>query len=84
MFDLANQYWDLAEQKPDLEQQGLKLRSAYWYSQSSRELADGLDKIKARKRLAVITKTYGKEETAKATGSREIAATANPGGTTEE
>lgn len=84
MFDLANQYWDLAEQKPDLEQQGLKLRSAYWYSQATRELADGLDKIKARKRLAEITKTYGKEETAKATGSREIAAMAIPGGAAEE
>ena len=38
----------------------------------------------ARKRLAEITKTYGKEETAKATGSREIAAAANPGGATDE
>ena len=79
MFDLANQYWDLAEQKPNLEEQGLKLRAAYWYTQATKELGDGLDKIKARKRLAEIIKTYGKEETAKATARQDIAAVANPG-----
>jgi hypothetical protein len=43
-----------------------------------------LEKIKARKRLAEIIATYGKEETAKATGSREIASVANPVGATDE
>lgn len=76
VFDLANQYWDLAEQKPDLEKQGLKLRAAYWYAQATKELPDGLDKIKARKRLAEIIDAYGKEETAKATARSDIAAAA--------
>lgn len=77
-FDLANQYWDLAEQKPDLEleEQGLKMRAAYWYAQAGKELPDGLDKIKARKRLAEIVEAYGKEETEKATGRSDITAIA--------
>ncbi|MFN0017029.1 MAG: DUF1559 domain-containing protein [Pirellulaceae bacterium] len=83
IFDLANQYWDLAEQKPDLEEQGLKLRAAYWYAQSTKELPDGLEKIKARKRLAEIIAAYGKEETAKATGSDGISAAAKVGGSDE-
>ena len=32
IFDLANQYWDLGEHKPNLEERGLKLRAAFWYS----------------------------------------------------
>jgi cellulose biosynthesis protein BcsQ len=76
VFDLANQYWDLAEQKADLEEQSLKLRAAFWYSQATNELPAGLDKIKARKRLAQIVEAYGKEETEKATGRRDIAAAA--------
>ncbi len=76
VFDLANQYWDLAEQKPDLEKQGLKLRAAYWYAQSTKELPDGLEKIKARKRLSEIIDAYGKEETEKATARSDIAAAA--------
>ena len=77
ILDLANQYWDLAEQKSglELEVQGLKLRAAYWYSQATKELPDGLDKIKARKRLAEIVEAYGKEETEKATGRIDIAIT---------
>ena len=77
-FDLANQYWDLAEQKPDmeLEEQGLKMRAAYWYAQAAKELPDGLDKIKARKRLAEIVEAYGKEETERATGRGDISAIA--------
>ena len=58
IFDLANQYWDLAEQKPALEEQGLKLRAAHWYGQAVKDLPDGLDRIKARKRLADITAAY--------------------------
>jgi len=76
IFDLANQYWDLAEQKPNLEEQGLKLRAAFWYAQAAKELPDGLDRIKARKRLAEIIDTYGKDETEKATGRNDIAAIA--------
>lgn len=76
VFDLANQYWDLAEQKADLEEQALKLRAAYWYSQATKELSDGFDKIKARKRLAQVMEAYGKDETEKATGQRDIAAAA--------
>lgn len=76
IFDLANQYWDLAVQKPDLEEQGLKLRAAYWYAQAIKELPDGLDKIKARKRLTEIIDAYGKEVTEKATGRKDITALA--------
>lgn len=79
VVDLANQYWDLAEKKPDLEQRGLKLRAAYWYAQATSELPDGLDKIKARKRLAEIIKAYGKEETEKATARKDIATAAKVG-----
>ena len=74
IFDLANQYWDLAAHKPAMEAQGLKLRAAYWYAQATKELPDGLDKIKARKRLAEIIETYGKEEAEKATGRSDLAA----------
>ena len=76
VFNLANQYWDLAEHKPDLEEKGLKLRAAYWYSQATRELPDGLDKIKARKRLTQVIEAYGQEETERATGRRDSAAAA--------
>ena len=77
-LDLANQYWDLAEQKSglELEEQGLKLRAAYWYAHAAKDLPDGLDKIKARKRLAEIVEAYGKEETEKATGRSDIGAIA--------
>jgi hypothetical protein len=73
IVDLANQYWDLAEQKPNLEEKGLKLRAAYWYSQAARQLPDGLEKIKARKRLAEIVETYGKEDSERAIGSSVVA-----------
>jgi hypothetical protein len=76
IVDLANQYWDLAEQKPDLEERGLKLRAAYWYAQATSELPDGLDKVKARKRLAEIIEAYGKEETEKATARNDLATAA--------
>lgn len=76
VFNLANQYWDLAEHKPDLEEKGLKLRAAYWYSQATRQLPNGLDKIKSRKRLAEIIEAYGKEETEKAAGRSDLAAAA--------
>lgn len=79
IFDLANQYWELAEHKPDLEEQGLKLRAAYWYAQSVQQLPDGLDKIKARKRLAEVIEAYGKEEAEKATARNDIATAARVG-----
>jgi Protein of unknown function (DUF1559) len=84
VYDLANQYWELAEQRPNLEEQGLKLRAAYWYSQATTQLPDGLEKIKARKRLAAIIETYGREETEKATSRRDIAAAAGIGEASEE
>ena len=83
VVDLANQYWDLAVQKPELEERGLKLRAAYWYAQATKELPDGLDKIKARKRLAEIIEAYGKEETEKATARNDIATAARVGGSDE-
>ncbi|MCE9524680.1 MAG: DUF1559 domain-containing protein [Planctomycetales bacterium] len=83
VFDLANQYWDLAEQKPDLEKQGLRMRAAYWYAQATKELPDGLEKIKARKRLVEIIDAYGKEETEKATARSDVAAAARVGGIDE-
>lgn len=79
LVDLAHQYWDLAGKKPDLEQRGLKLRAAYWYAQATNELPDGLEKIKARKRLAEIIEAYGQEETEKATARNDIATAARTG-----
>ncbi len=83
IVDLANQYWDLAEKKPDLEARGLKLRSAYWYAQAIDGLPDGLDKIKARKRLTEIIEAYGKEETERATARNDIATAARVGASGE-
>jgi hypothetical protein len=75
IFDLADQYWDLAEQRPNLEEQGLKLRAAYWYTAAAKQLPSGLQKIKSRKRLAEIIAAYGKEETEKIVGRSDITAT---------
>ena len=83
LVDLAHQYWDLAEKKPDLEERGLKLRAAYWYAQATSQLPNGLEKIKARKRLAEVIEAYGKEETEKATSRNDIATAAKISGSEE-
>jgi hypothetical protein len=81
MFDLANQYWDLAAEKPDLEKRGLLLRSAYWYSFAVRQLDGGLGKIKAQKRLSEIITACGKEVVEQATATNDIDKIASPGKT---
>lgn len=72
MFDLANQYWDLAAEKPDLEERGLKLRAAFWYSLAAKELPAGLDRIRAQKRLGEIRAAYGKEAVEQATATKDL------------
>lgn len=72
-FDLADQYWDLAEEYKDPQKRGLELRAACWYQKAARDLPPGIAKIKAQKRVEEIVDRFGKEAVEKVSGTELVA-----------
>lgn len=64
-LELADQYWQEAAQAKQPQRRGLHLRAAWWYKQAQSQLAGGLEKVKAEKRLAELTTMYGSEAIAR-------------------
>lgn len=66
---LADHYWDLAQEFKQPQRRSLELRAAFHYAAAMPLLTDGVDLVKAEKRLAETSRIYGKEALAKAGGS---------------
>lgn len=68
-FSLADQYWEMAEQAKPPHSRGLHLRAAFHYQSAANLLPDGLEKLKAQKRIDEAGEIYGKTEVARALAS---------------
>jgi hypothetical protein len=65
-LDLADQYWDLAASHKQPFQRGLHFRACQLYQAAISQLASGLDKLRAQKRVDEARSWYGHEEVLKA------------------
>lgn len=68
-LELADQYWQEASQAKQPQRRGLHLRAAWWYKQAQSQLAGGLERVKAERRLAELTTLYGSEAIARLSGT---------------
>ena len=82
-MDLAHQFWDLAGKKPDLEERA-QVAGGLLVCPGNEPTSNGLEKIKARKRLAEVIEASGKEETEKATSRNDIATAAKISGSEDK
>lgn len=60
-LSLADQYWEMAGSYKQPFTRGLHLRAALCYQTAKDTLPDGLEKLKAQKRIDVVGEIYGKE-----------------------
>jgi len=63
---LADQYWDMADDFKQPQKRNLKLRAAFWYKIAAAQLSDGLEKVRAKRRVEDTEVTYGKFEVERA------------------
>jgi|GEM_PF-2448742 len=59
---LADQYWDMADDFKQPQKRNLKLRAAFWYKVAAHQLADGLEKSRAKRRIDEVEVAYGRFE----------------------
>lgn len=60
-LSLADQYWEMADDYKQPFTRGLHLRAAVCYQTAKATLPDGLEKLKAQKRIDEAGEIYGKE-----------------------
>jgi hypothetical protein len=60
-LSLADQFWDMAGDYKQPFTRGLHLRAALCYRSAQNTLPEGLEKLKAQKRIDEVTNIYGKE-----------------------
>lgn len=60
-LSLADQYWEMADDYKQPFTRGLHLRAAVCYQTAKATLPDGLEKLKAQKRIDEVGEIYGKE-----------------------
>jgi hypothetical protein len=65
-LSLADQYWEMAGDYKQPFTRGLHLRAALCYQTARNTLPDGLEKLKAQKRIDEAGEIYGKEVVARA------------------
>lgn len=65
-LSLADQYWEMADDYKQPFSRGLHLRAAQCYQTAHATLPDGLEKLKAHKRIDEVGEIYGKEIVARA------------------
>jgi len=63
---LADQYWDMADDFRQPQKRNLKLRAAFWYKIATAQLSDGLEKSRAKRRVADVEVMYGAFEVERA------------------
>jgi hypothetical protein len=68
-LSLADHYWEMADDYKQPFTRGLHLRAALCYQQAQNVLPDGLEKLKAQKRIDEVGEIYSKEELQRAIGS---------------
>jgi hypothetical protein len=67
-LSLADQYWEMAEQLKQPQARGLHLRAAFHYHSAALLLEDGLEKIKAQRRIDEAIAIYGKDDLERVNG----------------
>jgi len=60
-LSLADQYWEMAGEYKQPFMRGLHLRAVYCYRAAQNTLPEGLEKLKAQKRIDEAAEIYGKE-----------------------
>ncbi|HEX5106723.1 MAG TPA: DUF1559 domain-containing protein [Pirellulaceae bacterium] len=65
-LSLADHYWEMANDYKQPFSRGLHLRSALCYQTALDQLPDGLEKLKAQKRIDEVGEIYSPEEVARA------------------
>jgi hypothetical protein len=68
-LSLADQYWEMAGDYKQPFSRGLHLRAARYYQLAQNSLPDGLEKLKAQKRIEEAGDIYGKDVVARALAS---------------
>lgn len=63
---LADKYWEMADDFKQPQTRNLHLRAIHCYQQAAAQLAGGLEKVKAQKRLEEASQWYGAAEVTKA------------------
>jgi hypothetical protein len=69
---LADQYWDLAEEYKHPQRRSLQLRAAFHYAGAIPYLTPGIDLVKAEKRIEEVKRIYGAGALAKAAGTATV------------
>ncbi|MDX1948525.1 MAG: DUF1559 domain-containing protein [Pirellulaceae bacterium] len=59
---LADQYWEMAEKAKQPFRRGLHLRAVYCYQVAADQMAGGLEKIRAQKKLDEAVVIYGRDD----------------------
>ena len=66
---LADQYWELATEYQQPQRRGLQLRAVFYYVAAMSELTDGLELVKAEKRIEEVRRNYGTQALEKVVGA---------------
>jgi uncharacterized protein DUF1559 len=72
IVQLADQYWDLAQEHKYPQRRSLQVRAAFHYAEAMRYLTPGVDLVKAEKRIEEVKRTYGADALDKAAGTASV------------